>query len=150
MDHAKVDQIIDKYQGKASSRIQVLLDIQEENGWLSKEILERVSEKLDVPLSQIQQTATFYKAFSVMPKGRHEVHVCTGTACHVNGAQRVLHEVQDLTGIKAGETDSDMKFTLKTVNCLGRCTLGPVMEIDGKTHGKMSSTGTADVLKKYE
>jgi NADH-quinone oxidoreductase subunit E len=150
MDNDRVDQIIENHQGEASSLIQVLLEIQSENHWLPKEALERVSEKLQVPLSRIQHIATFYKAFSLVPKGRHEVHICMGTACHVRGATRVLDTVQDLTGIQPGETDMDLKFSLETVNCLGCCALGPVMEIDGRTHGKMSPAETADVVKNYE
>jgi NADH-quinone oxidoreductase subunit E len=150
MDNDRIDQIIDKHQGEASSLIQVLLDIQSENHWLPKEALERVSEKLQVPLTRILHIATFYKAFSLVPKGRHEIHICMGTACHVRGAPRVLDTVQGLTGIKAGETDLDLKFSLETVNCLGCCALGPVMEIDGKTHGKMTTAETADIINKYE
>ena len=150
MDNDRIDQIIDKHQGEASSLIQVLLEIQSENNWLPKTALERVSEKLQVPLTRIQHIATFYKAFSLVPKGRHGIHVCMGTACHVRGATRVLDTVQDLTGIKPGETDLDLKFSLETVNCLGCCALGPVMEIDGKTHGKMTPVETAGVIKKYE
>jgi NADH-quinone oxidoreductase subunit E len=127
-----------------------LLEIQSENHWLPKEALERVSERLQVPLTRIQQIVTFYKAFSLVPKGRHEVHICTGTACHIRGAAPLLDTVQDLTGIKPGETDLDMKFSLETVNCLGCCALGPVMEVDGKTHGKMAPSKTADVLNKYQ
>lgn len=150
MDNAKVDQIIDKHGGEASSLIQILLDIQSENHWLPKEALERISKKLEVPFTRIQHIVTFYKAFSLVPKGRHEVHICMGTACHVRGAQRVLDTVQDLTGIKPGETDLDLKYSLETVNCLGCCALGPVIEIDGEIHGKMSPTRTAGALKKYE
>ena len=150
MDNDRIDQIIDKRQGEASSLIQVLLEIQSENHWLPKEALERVSEKLQVPLTRIRHIATFYKAFSLVPKGRHEIHICMGTACHVRGATRVLDTVQDLTGIKPGETDLELKFSLETVNCLGCCALGPVMEIGGKTHGKMAPAKTADVLKNYE
>jgi len=150
MDIDRIDQIVDKHQGQASSLIQVLLEIQSENHWLPKDALERVSQKLDVPLSRIQHIVTFYKAFSLVPKGRHEVHICMGTACHVRGATRVLDTVQDLTGIKPGEADLDLKFSLETVNCLGCCALGPVMEIDGKTHGKMVPAETEDVLKSYD
>jgi len=150
MDIERIDQIIDKHQGVASSLIQILLEIQSENHWLPREAIERVSEKLHVPLSRIQHISTFYKAFSLVPKGRHEIHVCMGTACHVRGAMRVLDTVQDLTGIKPGETDLDLKFSLETVNCLGCCALGPVMEIDGKIHGKLLPSETADVLKSYE
>jgi NADH-quinone oxidoreductase subunit E len=150
MDDDRIDKIIDKHRGEASSLIQVLLQIQSENHWLPQQVMERVSEKLQVPLSRIQHIATFYKAFSLVPRGRHEVHICMGTACHVRGARRVLETVQDLTGIRPGETDLDLKFSLKTVNCLGCCALGPVMEIDGKTHGKMKPGDTADVLKNYD
>jgi NADH-quinone oxidoreductase subunit E len=150
MDVKRVDQIIDKHEGKASSLIQVLLEIQSENHWLPKEAIERVSERLEVPLSRIQHIVTFYKAFSLVPKGRHEVHVCMGTACHVRGAQRILDRVEDLTGIKPGETDQDLKFSLETVNCLGCCALGPVMVVDGEYHGKISPAKSEDVLKNYE
>jgi NADH-quinone oxidoreductase subunit E len=145
----RVEQIIDTYHAEASMLIQILLEIQAEKHWLPKEVLERVSERLHVPLTRVQHIATFYKAFSLVPKGRHEIHVCMGTACHVRGADRVLDSVQDLTGIKSGETDLDMKFSLETVNCLGCCALGPVMEVDGKPHGKITPAGTADVLKNY-
>ncbi len=150
MDIDRIDQIIDKHQGEASSLIQVLLDIQSEHHWLPKEVLERVGEKLNVPLTRIQHIATFYKAFSLVPKGRHQVHICVGTACHVRGATRILDTVEEAIGIKPGETDLDLKFSLETVNCLGCCALGPVMEVDGKTHGKMSPVRTAEVLKIYE
>jgi NADH-quinone oxidoreductase subunit E len=150
MDNGRINLIIDKHQGEASSLIQVLLEIQSENHWLPKEALERVSEKLQLPLTRILHVATFYKAFSLVPKGRHEIHICMGTACHVRGSPRVLDTVQDLTGIRPGETDLDLKFSLETVNCLGCCALGPVMEIDGKTHGKMVPVETTDVLKNYE
>jgi len=150
MDKYKIDKIMDKYPSDPSSLIQVLLEIQSENHWLPKEALERVSEKLQVPLNRIQHIATFYKAFSLVPKGRHEIHVCVGTACHVRGAQRVLDRVQDLTGISPGETDLDMKFSLETVNCLGCCALGPVMVVDGEYHGKMAPAKSEDVLKDIE
>ena len=150
MDHDRVDQIIDDHNCEASSLIQVLLDVQSENHWLPQESLDRISERLEVPLSLVQHIITFYKAFSLVPKGRHQVHVCLGTACHVRGAPRVLDTVQDLTGLKPGETDLDLKFSLETVNCLGCCALGPVIEIDGKTHGNVSTAQTEDVLKSYE
>ncbi len=150
MDQERIDQIIGKYGKDASYLIQVLLDIQSENNWLPGEALQRVAEQLEVPLTRVQHIATFYKAFSLVPKGRHQVHICMGTACHVRGASRVLDTVQEVTGIKPGETDLDLKFSLETVNCLGCCALGPVMEVDGKTHGKMSPGQTAEVLKTYE
>jgi NADH-quinone oxidoreductase subunit E len=150
VDQIRVDQIIDKHQAEPSSLIQVMLEIQSENNWLPKATLERISERLEVPLARILHIATFYKAFSLVPKGRHGVHICVGTACHVRGASRILDTVQEKTGIKPGETDLELKFSLEVVNCLGCCALGPVMEIDGKTHGKMTPGETAEVLKNYE
>ena len=150
MEIEKVDQIIEKYGSEASALIQVLLEVQSENHWLPREILERISERLKIPYTRAVHIATFYKAFSLVPIGKHEVHVCMGTACHVRGAKNVLETIQDLTGINPGETDMDMKFSLKTVNCLGCCALGPVVEIDGKTHGKISVSNAADVLKNYD
>jgi len=150
MDNDRIDQIIDKHHGEASSLIQILLDIQSEHHWLPNAALERVGEKLQVPLTRIQHIATFYKAFSIVPKGQHEVHICVGTACHVRGATRILDTVEEAIGIKPGETDLDLKFSLETVNCLGCCALGPVLEVDGKVHGKMSPVKTADVLKNYD
>jgi len=144
----KIEQIINKYQGDASSLIQVLLEIQRENHWLPRETLKKVSQKLGVPLNQIQHIATFYKAFSLIPKGRHEVQICLGTACHVRGGPIILGRVEEVLGIQAGQTTPDMEFTLETVNCLGCCALGPVMVVDGKYHGKISPTKAEEVLKK--
>ena len=149
MDNERIDQIIDKYQSDASSLIQILLEIQRENRWLPKEALGRISKKLGVPLNRIQQIGTFYKVFSLVPKGRHEIHVCTGTACHVRGAPRVLDSVQNQVGIGPGETDTDLKFSLETVNCVGCCALGPVIVIDGQYHGQMNPRKVAATLSAY-
>jgi len=150
MDNKKVDQIINKHEGKASSLIHVLMEIQSEIHWLPKEVLDKVSKKLDVPLSRIMQIATFYKTFSLIPKGRHEVHVCMGSSCHIRGSQRLLDKVQDLIGIRPGETDSDSRFRLEKGNCLGCCALGPEIVIDGKHYAKITPAKAEDVLKNYE
>ena len=150
MDNDRIDRIIDKHHGEARSLIQVLMEIQSENDWLPKEALERVSEKLHVPLARIQQIATFYKTFRLIPKGRHEIHVCTGSSCHVRGAARLLDTVQDLIGIRPGETTPDLRFSLETGNCLGCCALGPEIVIDGKHHSKIAPDQVKDVLKDYE
>ena len=150
MDVGRIEQIINDHHCEASSLIEVLLDVQNEFHWLPSEALEMISEKLQVPMSRIHHTATFYKAFSLVPKGRHEINICMGTACHVRGAPRVLEVVQNITGIQPGETDPDMKFSLDTVNCLGCCALGPVMEIDEQHLGKLAPAMAADLLKNYE
>ncbi len=150
MSMDSIDKIIESHGAEPSHLIQVLLEYQSENNWLPEAVLHRVSEKLEVPLSRIKHIATFYKAFSLVPKGRHQVHICMGTACHVRGASRVLDKVTDVTGVGAGETDLELKFSVETVNCLGCCALGPVLEIDGKTHGKVSPGETVKVLETYE
>ncbi len=133
---AEVDRILDKYNGRKSALIQVLLDIQAEHNWLPKPALIWVSERLGVPLSRIYHIATFYKAFSLVPLGRHVFHVCLGTACQVRGARRLLDNVIGVLGIEPGQTDRSQRFTLRTVNCLGCCALGPVMLVDGKYYSK--------------
>jgi len=150
MEIDKVDKIIDKHGGRPGSLLQIMLDIQSENNWLPKQALDRVGEKLEVPMNRIQHIATFYKAFSLVPKGRNNVHICVGTACHVRGATRILDSVEEATGIKPGETDLDLKFSVETVNCLGCCALGPVVEVNGKVHGKMTPVKTSEALKLYE
>ncbi len=150
MDIQTIDGIVEKHGAEPSSLIQVLLEIQRTNHWLPAEVMRHVSAKLDVPLARVRHIATFYKAFSLVPKGRHQIHVCVGTACHVRGATRVLDKLQELTGIAPGETDLDLEYSLETVNCLGCCALGPVIEIDKKIHGKVTAAKTADVLSSYE
>ena len=134
----EVDEIIGKYGGDRSALIQILLDIQREKRCVSKNALKRVSQRLGVPLTQIYQVATFYKAFSLMPKGRHSASVCLGTACQVRGAPRLLDKVIETLKVKPGETSADMRLSLDTVNCLGCCALGPVMVVDGEYYGKPS------------
>lgn len=132
---SKVDKIIDSYNANKESLIQICLDIHSEYNWLSGAILKRISEKLGIPLSKIYQLTTFYKHFSLVPKGRHTISVCLGTACHVRGAMRLLDRVTQAVGVGPGETTSDEKFSLSTVNCLGCCALGPVMVLDGEYIG---------------
>jgi NADH-quinone oxidoreductase subunit E len=132
------DRIIDEYKGDKTALIQVLLEIQRENRWLAKDVLTSVCEKLGVPLSRAYRVATFYKAFSLKPQGRHRISVCMGTACHVRNSPRLLDRVTDAVNIKPGETSADLRFSLETVNCLGCCALGPVMVVDGEYHSNPS------------
>lgn len=143
---SNINKIIAKYQGDQSALIQMLLEIQRENRWLPKPMLAGLSQKLGIPISQIYHIATFYKAFSLIPQGRHTVSVCLGTACHVRGAPRLLDRVTDTLNIYPGETSADHRFTLKTVNCLGCCALGPVMVVDGEYYGKPSTKEIKKVI----
>ena len=149
LGNAKIDQIIDKYQGKPGALIHVLMDVQSENQWLPKEILNTISQKLEVPLSRVMQIASFYKTFSLTPRGRHEIHVCNGASCHLRGADRLLVSVQELIGIRPGEMDTDSKFSLETGSCQGCCSAGPEIIIDGQHHGRISPDKAQDLLKNY-
>lgn len=144
-----VDKVIDKYQCDKSMLIQILLEIQAKNHWLPKTALMWVSERLNVPMTQILHIASFYKAFSLEPRGEHLVRVCLGTACHVRGGPRILETAERVLGIKAGETTSDLKFTLESVNCLGCCALGPVIVVDGEYHGKLAPSKVGKILAIY-
>ncbi|MFA5367056.1 MAG: NAD(P)H-dependent oxidoreductase subunit E [Dehalococcoidia bacterium] len=136
----QVDKILASYKNDKNALIQILLQIQKEERWLSEDVLRKVSKKLDVPINQIYHITTFYKAFSLVPNGRHSLAVCLGTACHVRGAPRLLDKVSEVVGIKPGETSKDMKFSLNTVNCLGCCALGPVIQVDDEYYSDPSST----------
>jgi F420-non-reducing hydrogenase iron-sulfur subunit len=145
-----IDSILDRHQGKPGALIQVLLEIQSLHHWLPRDVLHKISEKLGVPLTQVLQTATFYKTFRLTPPARHEIQVCTGSACHVRGSTNILDSLQRLTGIQPGETRVDSKFSLETSACLGCCNLGPEIIVDGEHHGKMTPAKAEGVLKKYE
>ena len=141
-----VDSVVDKYEQKPWALISILQDIQEEVGYLPPDVLKRVAEQMDIPLTQIYGVATFYKSLSLTPQGRHTVTLCVGTACHVRGADRVLAEVSNLLGVEPGQTTADGEFSLKAANCLGACAIGPVMVVDGEYHGKMSASKAKKLL----
>ena len=150
IDIAKIESIAEGYRGNKGLLVPLLQDIQAECNYLPEEALAKVSEVLEIPLSQVFSVATFFKAFSLEPRGHHQVTVCMGTACHVRGAQRLTEKLERDLGIRSGETTADMEFTLETVNCLGCCALGPVIVVDGKYHGKMESAKLDQVMKNYE
>lgn len=145
----RVDQIIDKYTCDPGILIQLLLDIQHELNWIPPEAITRINKRLKIPVTEIYRAASFYTALSLKPRGRHLIRVCSGTACYVRGGPRILDSVERSLAIKAGETTPDNKFTLETVNCLGCCALGPVVEIDGQYHGKLSSANIERLLSGF-
>jgi len=146
----RVEEILDRYEGEKGSLIQVLLDLQNEYNWLPPEVLERVSRRLGVPRTYPYRVASFYKALSLTPRGKHQVSVCLGTACHVRGGQTILEKAEQVLGVKPGQTTADARFTLHRVNCLGCCALGPVMVVDGQTHGKVTPARVEEILRQYD
>ena len=146
---AKIDKIVKKYNYESSMLVSILQDTQTEIGYLPKEALIDLHIILDVPLSQVYSVATFFKAFSLIPRGRHQISVCTGTACHVRGSESILETFERELNIKAGESDKELDFTLETVNCVGACALGPIVIIDGKYHGEMRNESVKPLIDEY-
>jgi NADH-quinone oxidoreductase subunit E len=148
IDPAKLDEILGLHADDPSSLIMVLQDVQREYSYLPMEALQRVGGALGVPLAKIHAVATFYKAFSLIPKGKNTLRVCLGTACHIRGAKQIVDEVDRLVHIKPGETSEDMNFSLETVNCVGACAMAPVFIVNETYHGKARITRLARILKK--
>lgn len=146
----EVDGIVDRYKGQITGSVGILQDIQNRYNYLPKEALVHTAKRLNVPLSQVYSLATFYKTFSLRPRGKHLISVCMGTACHVRGAFRILERLQKTLNIKPGQTSRDLQFSLETVNCLGACALGPLMVIDGEYFGKMSARRVESIIKRYK
>jgi NADH-quinone oxidoreductase subunit E len=147
---SKVAAIIKKYDGDKGQLVSMLQDIQTEYHYLPKDTLDEVVTLLGVPASQVYSVATFFKAFSLTPRGRHLIKVCLGTACHVRGAAKVVEKMEIDLAIKRTETTPDQRYTLETVNCVGCCALGPMVMIDEKYHGQISSDKVSPLLAKYE
>ena len=145
-----VHQIVEKYDRRPSALIAIMQDIQKSQGYLPKEALHLVAKEVQVPLSRLYALATFYKAFSLTPRGRHTIHVCTGTACHVRGAEKLMDKLERDLGIEAGQTTEDGRFTLEGVRCVGCCGLAPVVVVGEHFHGKLTQKDLDQVLAKYE
>lgn len=145
----KIDQIIEKFKNEKGTIIGLMQDIHGEYRYLPEEVLLRVSAELNIPMTKLYTLATFYKSFRLEPVGKHHVRVCLGTACHVNGATKIVETLERELGVKSGQTTEDNQFTLETVNCLGACALGPLMLVDGEYHGKIDQGKLKKLLNKY-
>lgn len=143
----KVDDIIEKHHYEESALIGILQDVQKEFNYLPGTALKYIARQLNIPLNRVYNVATFYRAFTLKPRGKYTISVCMGTACHVRGGKKVIEELERRLGIKAPDTTDDRKFTLQAVNCLGACALGPVMVINGEYHSKVSPKMVEKILK---
>ncbi len=150
MDLSKVDTIIRNADSKKTQLIGVLQDVQKEFGYLPFKALVRVAETLDIPLQQIYNVATFYKAFNLKPQGRHRIAVCLGTACHVRGARNVLDRLQRRLGIHEGCATEDRTFSLEAVRCVGACSLAPIVMVNDDVYGRVRQDKVAGILHRYE
>jgi NADH-quinone oxidoreductase subunit E len=150
MENSEVDTIIKQYKGKESAILAILQDIQSKKKYLPKEILEQVSQKMQIPVTHIFRLATFYNALSIKPRGKHKIDVCLGTACHVRGGNKIIDKLKRDLGIPVGETTKDKRFTLESVRCVGCCSLGPVAVIDGDVYGRLTQDKIPALLKEFK
>lgn len=147
---SKIESLIKKHSSERKDLLVILRDIQAEYNYLPQEALILVSESLNISLIDIVGVATFYRAFSLEPRGKHTVTVCLGTACHVRGGPKVLEEFERKLNIMTGHTTEDKEFTLETVNCFGCCAIGPVVVVDRDYYAQTNIRKVDSILKKYK
>ncbi len=150
MNTTSVEKIIEKYHGDSSALIAILQDVQEEFNYIPEEAAIRLSDAMHIPLSRTYSLATFFRAFSLTPRGRYPISVCMGTACHVKGGQRILEKIERELNIKAGEVTPDLNFGLEAVRCLGCCGLAPVVTIGNDLYGQINLTRITKTLNRYK
>jgi NADH:ubiquinone oxidoreductase subunit E len=145
-----VEPLLEQYESQRTNLIPILQEVQEAYRYLPQEVLRKISQKLRVPLTEVYQVATFYRCFSLVPRGRHVIQVCLGTACHVRGAPRVLDRILRDLKMGAPGTSTDLQFTVETVRCIGCCGLAPVARVDNSnTHPHLTQAKVPGLLKKY-
>jgi len=144
------DEIVASHHYEAGDLIGMLLDAQQQLGYLMPHVVERISEQTGLPLSRLYGLATFYRGFSLTPRGRHQIHVCLGTACHVRGGRRLYDNLLKFLGVRPGGTTRDFRFSVDTVRCLGCCSLSPVMQVDTQVFGRLRQGELAGVLDRFE
>ena len=149
MQLEKVDRIIQQHNMQKNALIAMLQDVQNEYSYLPQDVLTYISRTMHVPLSRTYSLATFYRAFSLKPKGRHPVAVCLGTACHVRAAVKILEKFERQLGIKCGQTTPDLNFGLEVVRCLGCCGLAPVVTVGPELYGKVSLNKVDQIIKQH-
>ncbi len=149
VDVVRVHEIVQRHEAKKEHMIAMLLDCQEEYHYLPREVLEEVAVETDTPLTSVLRIATFFRAFSLRPVGRHQIHVCMGTACNIQGGPRLVEALERELKIKRGNTTPDLEFSLDTVNCVGCCGLAPVVTVGQDVHGKMRQSAVPRLIKQY-
>ncbi len=150
IDWQQVNDIIDKFHNSKESLLMIMQDINEQYNFVPPECVPVLAEKLDVPPSLIYSVATFYKTISLEPRGKYIINVCTGTACHVRGAEKIIDTLEEKLQVKTGQTTGDGLFTLETVRCLGCCAAGPVIMVNKNMHGGLDRSSTLNVIEDYK
>ena len=149
MEMQNVSEILQKYQGQSNQVITALQEIQEKYYYLPRNTLKEVSEKMNVPLSRVYSIATFYNAFSLVPKGKYQTKVCLGTTCYVRGGENLQKALENELNIKLGGTTEDKNFSLESVHCLGCCSIAPVVTVNNKVYGRLQESNIKEIITKY-
>jgi NADH-quinone oxidoreductase subunit E len=149
-DFDKLDSILSQHKPAPGSLIGILEDVQEEFRFLPEEALVFIGNRIGVPASRVFSVATFYNAFSLVPKGRHVVSVCLGTACHVRGAGDILDHLRRQMNVDFSGTTADLQFTIEDVRCLGCCSIAPVLKVDSEVYGHTNPDKASDILQGYK
>jgi len=149
IDWSRIDEIIEKYNGNREALLMIMQDISDMYNYVPPEVIPPLVEKLGVRKSLIYSVATFYKTISLEPRGKYIVNVCTGTACHVRGADKIMDALEDRLHIKEGETTDDLLFTLEGVRCIGCCASGPVLTVNQETHGGLDRATAVKAIDGY-
>ncbi len=144
-----VNQVVERWRGKSDALIMMLHQIQDEFGYVPRSVSLYLSEKTGIPLAQIYEVVTFYHLFKVNPPAKHKISVCMGTACYLKGAPAIVEKLEEILGVKAGESSADGMFQYELVRCLGCCGLAPVVMIDDKVYGKVRPDQVMDILAEY-
>ncbi|MHC1705327.1 MAG: NAD(P)H-dependent oxidoreductase subunit E [Tenuifilaceae bacterium] len=147
---AKLKEICKSFNNEGGELINVLHKSQETLGYLPAEVQEIIAAELNIPVAKVYGVVTFYSFFTMIPKGQNPISICTGTACYVRGAEKVLDEFKRILTVKVGETTADGKFSLSCLRCVGACGLAPVVMVGDKVYGRVSPDGVKDILKEYE
>jgi len=146
----RIDEIIARFRDKPGALIPVLEQVQEVSGYLPEVIQRRVAFGMKIPLSQVYGVVTFYSFFTMTPRGKYQLRVCLGTACHVRGGQRIVDEIENNLGICPGECTRDMNFSLDIIRCLGACGVAPVMMVNDKIHKQVKAPQMSQTLHQYQ
>lgn len=149
VSEARVSEIVRKWGSSEAFLVEMLQDVQDEFRYIPGEAMETIAREVEVPVGQVYHLATFFKGFSLEPRGEYVISVCMGTACHVKGAPRIVEACCREVGVKEGETTSDGKFTVETVRCLGCCGLAAVVKVNENYHGHQTAASIPRVLKRY-
>jgi NADH:ubiquinone oxidoreductase subunit E len=149
VEEEAVAEFIDRHRDERGNLLPILLDINRHFNWLPRPALEHVAAELKTPLTEILRVASFYNAFSLVPRGKHIINVCLGTGCFVKGSPRILEELERKLGIKHGETTEDFLFTLEVVRCIGCCALAPAMRVGEDTFGRLAPRQVGQIIDSY-